>query len=96
MQDRPDDFRDSFYYRAIRTRIGAALEAQYDLAKPLPDRISDLLVRLDQSDADRAAAAGQRVAGADARRADDLGMPPGYPEGDNPEGGTRPSSGSQD
>jgi hypothetical protein len=54
MQDRPDDFTDSFYYRAIRTRIGAALQAQYDLAKPLPDRISDLLAKLDQTDVARA------------------------------------------
>lgn len=53
MQDRSDDFRDSFYYRAIRTRIGAALQVQYDLAKPLPDRISDLLSKLDQADAAR-------------------------------------------
>jgi hypothetical protein len=96
MQDRPDDFRDSFYYRAIRTRIGAALGAQYDLAKPLPDRINDLLARLDQADTDRAGAAGQRVAGAAARCADDLGMPRGNPEGDNTAGETRRSTGSQD
>jgi hypothetical protein len=68
MQDRPDDFRDSFYFRAIRTRIGAALQAQYDLEKPLPDRISDLLSKLDQADASRSAGneAGRR--GADVRK----------------------------
>lgn len=68
MQDRPDDFRDSFYFRAIRTRIGAALQAQYDLEKPLPDRISDLLSKLDQADA--AHSAGNE---AGRRRADDVG-----------------------
>jgi len=46
MQDHPDDIRDSFYYRAIRTRIGAALRLQYDLSKPLPDRLSALLAKL--------------------------------------------------
>ena len=48
MSDRDDDFRDSFYYRAIRTRIGAALRAQFDLSQPLPDRITALLARLDK------------------------------------------------
>jgi hypothetical protein len=45
MSDR-DDFRDSFYYRAIRTRIGAALRAQFDVSQPLPDRITALLTLL--------------------------------------------------
>jgi hypothetical protein len=48
MAVRDDDFRDSFYYRAIRTRIGAALRAQFDLSQPLPDRITALLTRLGQ------------------------------------------------
>ena len=43
MSDRDDDFRDSFYYRAIRTRIGAALRAQFDLSQPVPERIAALL-----------------------------------------------------
>jgi hypothetical protein len=46
MSDRDDDFRDSYYYRAIRTRIGAALRAQFDLSQPLPDRITALLTVL--------------------------------------------------
>ena len=46
MSDRDDDFRDSFYYRAIRTRLGAALRAQFDLSQPLPDRITALLTLL--------------------------------------------------
>jgi hypothetical protein len=28
--------RDSFYYRAIRTKLGDALRAQYDLKEPQP------------------------------------------------------------
>jgi hypothetical protein len=51
MSDRDDEFRDSFYYRAIRTRIGAALRAQFDLSQPLPDRINALLTRLGKDDA---------------------------------------------
>jgi hypothetical protein len=46
MSDRDDDFRDSFYYRAIRTRIGAALRAQFDMSQPLPERITALLALL--------------------------------------------------
>jgi hypothetical protein len=46
MPDHHDEFRDSFYYRAIRTRIGAALRAQFDLSPPLPERITVLLARL--------------------------------------------------
>jgi hypothetical protein len=46
MSDRDDEFRDSFYYRAIRTRIGAALRAQFDVSQPLPDRITALLTLL--------------------------------------------------
>jgi hypothetical protein len=46
MADRDDEFRDCFYYRAIRTRIGAALRAQFDMSQPLPDRITALLTLL--------------------------------------------------
>jgi hypothetical protein len=46
MSDRDDEFKDSFYYRAIRTRIGAALRAQFDMSQPLPDRIAALLAVL--------------------------------------------------
>jgi hypothetical protein len=48
MQDRPDDYKDSFYYRAIRTQIGSALRGQYDLSKPLPNRLTALLDQLRQ------------------------------------------------
>jgi len=51
MSDRDDDFRDSYYYRAIRTRIGAALRAQFDLSQPLPDRITALLTLLGKENA---------------------------------------------
>jgi hypothetical protein len=46
MSNRDDEFRDSFYYRAIRTRIGAALKAQFDLSQPMPERIAALLTLL--------------------------------------------------
>ena len=52
MSDRDDDFRDSFYYRAIRTRLGAALRAQFDMSEPLPDRITALLTLLGKESAD--------------------------------------------
>jgi hypothetical protein len=38
--------RDSFYYRAIRTKIGDALRAQYDLSLPLPN--TSLALQLDE------------------------------------------------
>ena len=50
MPDHHDEFRDSFYYRAIRTRIGAALRAQFDVSQPLPDRITALLSLLGKGD----------------------------------------------
>jgi hypothetical protein len=31
--------RDSFYYLAIRTKLGEALRAQYELEEPLPERL---------------------------------------------------------
>jgi hypothetical protein len=51
MSDCNDDFRDSFYYRAIRTRIGAALRAQFNMSQPLPDRITALLALLGKENA---------------------------------------------
>jgi hypothetical protein len=57
MSDRDEEFKDSFYYRAIRTRIGAALRAQFDMSQPLPDRITALLSMLGretEAPADRA------------------------------------------
>jgi hypothetical protein len=40
--------RDSFYYRAIRTKIGDALRAQYDLSLPVPHTFLALLMQLDE------------------------------------------------
>jgi hypothetical protein len=39
--------RDSFYYRAIRTKIGDALRAQYDVKEPLPEPLAKILLELD-------------------------------------------------
>jgi hypothetical protein len=39
--------RDSFYYRAIRTKLGDTLRAQYDLSEPLPEPLTKALVMLD-------------------------------------------------
>jgi hypothetical protein len=43
-----DDFSDSFYYRAIRTKIGEALRSQLLAREPAPERLLDLLQELDQ------------------------------------------------
>jgi hypothetical protein len=40
--------RDSFYYRAIRTKLGDTLKAQYDLKQPLPEPLTRALLKLDQ------------------------------------------------
>jgi hypothetical protein len=45
---RRDDFSDSFYYRAIRTKIGEALRSQWVPTEPVPQRLSDLLQELDR------------------------------------------------
>jgi hypothetical protein len=45
---RPDDFSDSFYYRAIRTQIGEALRSQLVPTEPSPERLLDLLQELDR------------------------------------------------
>jgi hypothetical protein len=67
-----DEFRDSFYYRAIRTRIGAALRAQFDVSQPLPERIAALLTRLGKESAPAEPVDAERGTGAepagDARR----------------------------
>jgi hypothetical protein len=39
---------DSFYYRAIRTRIGVALRSQLVPTEPTPERFLKLLLALDQ------------------------------------------------
>jgi hypothetical protein len=51
----PDDRSDSgdrdtgpsFYERAIRTSIGRGLRRYYDLSEPIPDRLAELLRKLD-------------------------------------------------
>jgi hypothetical protein len=48
MSERPDDFSDSFYYRAIRTKIGEALRTLFVPAEPSPERILNALDALDQ------------------------------------------------
>jgi hypothetical protein len=45
--ERSDDFSDSFRYRAIRTRIGDVLRAQYDVSEPLHRTFLTLLMQLD-------------------------------------------------
>jgi hypothetical protein len=47
-----DDFSDSFYYRAIRTKIGEALRSQLLAKEPPPERVLDLLQEFDQADGD--------------------------------------------
>ena len=47
-EDCPDDFADSYYYRAIRTGIGRALRREFRVKEPLPDRIAMLLLELDE------------------------------------------------
>jgi hypothetical protein len=66
---RPDDFSDSFYYRAIRTQIGEALRSQWVPTEPSPERLLDLLQELDQLKGEDAGGAnGPTVAPAPPRR----------------------------
>jgi hypothetical protein len=60
-EDRPDDFADSYYYRALRTGIGRALRNKFRVRDPLPDRIAKLLLELDGQD-DGASVAGKKEA----------------------------------
>jgi hypothetical protein len=39
---------DSLYLRAMRTKIGEELRSQYDLTKPLPNNLNELLKELDE------------------------------------------------
>jgi hypothetical protein len=39
--------RENLFYSAIRTKIGDALKAQYDLNEPLPERLTRALLALD-------------------------------------------------
>jgi hypothetical protein len=47
MPDENDVWNTTFYHRAIRTKIGEALSVDYDLSKPLPNRVRTLLEKLD-------------------------------------------------
>jgi hypothetical protein len=48
MPDERDVWNTTFYHRVIRKKIGEALSADYDLSKPLPDRVRTLLEKLDE------------------------------------------------
>jgi hypothetical protein len=45
-----DDVKDSFYLRAMRTGIGAALREQYAANEPLSERLAKLLKELDKAE----------------------------------------------
>jgi hypothetical protein len=45
MQQQPDDFRDSFYYKVIRTKLGQALRNA--VTEPMPERLVQLLRELE-------------------------------------------------
>jgi hypothetical protein len=45
-----DDFSDSFYYRAIRTKIGEVLPSHLLAQEPPPERLLNLLQELDPPD----------------------------------------------
>ena len=49
MQPAHRDIGPSFYERAIRTTIGRGLRSYYDLAEPIPDQMTKLLRRIDDS-----------------------------------------------
>jgi len=44
-----DDFKDSYYLRAIRTGIGSGLRNHYAPVEPLPDRLEKLLEKLKEA-----------------------------------------------
>jgi hypothetical protein len=47
----PDDVKDSFYLRAMRSGIGAALRERYAVNEPLTERLAKLLKELDGTQA---------------------------------------------
>jgi hypothetical protein len=49
MQPERRDIGPSFYERAIRTTIGRGLRSYYDLAEPIPEDMSKLLRKIDDS-----------------------------------------------
>jgi hypothetical protein len=42
--------KDSFYLRALRTKIGEGLRSQYELGEPLTGGLADLLMEMDDQD----------------------------------------------
>jgi hypothetical protein len=48
MQANGDPWNRTFYDRAIQTKIGQGLRAQYDFEQPLPERLFALLMELDE------------------------------------------------
>jgi hypothetical protein len=46
----PDDVKDSFYLRAMRTGIGVALREHYAANEPLTERLAKLLKELDEAE----------------------------------------------
>jgi hypothetical protein len=48
MQTKGDPWNETFYLRAIQTKIGQSMRAQYDLTQPLPHRLLTLLMQLDE------------------------------------------------
>jgi hypothetical protein len=49
MQPERSDIGPSFYERAIRTTIGRGLRSYYDLAEPIPEQMTKLLRKIDDS-----------------------------------------------
>lgn len=48
MQDRDEDFKGSFYLRAIQVELGERLRKEHDLREPWPQRWTELLQQLDR------------------------------------------------
>jgi hypothetical protein len=55
----PDNFSDSFYYRAIRTKIGEVLRGRFEPTERPPKQLMDLLHALDGPQVDAGAPAGE-------------------------------------
>jgi len=60
-----DEVKDSFYLRAMRTSIGAALRQQYAVDEPLPERLTKLLKKLEETQARPKASSENATSGAE-------------------------------
>jgi hypothetical protein len=69
MSEKLDDFSDSFYYRAIRTRIGEVLRTLLVPTEPAPERFLRLLLALDQPKGDRNSGTEEKQGGSKDARA---------------------------